>query len=79
MGLLRTSNPFTDRGECQLAFRSRGNQPFAGGIAIDLRSLRDYNIHPEKDSTSVKAGAPGGDFYTKLDTIGLAIAGGRSS
>ena len=83
--VLRSVKPFTDRGECQLAVRARGNQPFAGaaniagGITIDLRSLQHININSEENSVSVGAGASWGDVYAKLGSAGLAVAGGRSS
>ena len=83
--VLRTVKPFTDRGDCKLAVRARGNQPFAGAaniagvITIDLRALQDINLHPEKDSVSVGAGVSWGDLYAKLGTADLAVAGGRSS
>ena len=83
--VLKTVKPFTSRGECQLAVRAGGNQPFAGaaniagGITIDLRSLQQINVHPEKDPVPIGAGASWGDVYATLGSAGLAVAGGRSS
>lgn len=83
--ILKTVKPFVDSGECHLAIKARGNQPFAGaaniagGVTIDLRSLQNIEIRAEGHCVSVGAGVSWGQLYEKLATVGLAVAGGRSS
>lgn len=83
--ILKIVKSFADSGECQLAVKARGNQPFAGaaniagGVTIDLRSLQNIDIKAEAQCVTVGAGVSWGDLYEKLATAGLAVAGGRSS
>ena len=83
--ILKSVKPFVDSGECLLAIKARGNQPFAGaaniagGVTIDLRSLNNIDIKAEAQRVSVGAGVSWGDLYEKLARAGLAVAGGRSS
>ncbi|TVY62856.1 Bifunctional solanapyrone synthase [Lachnellula suecica] len=67
------------------AIRGGGHTPFAGsanidgGIVIDLRALNGVDVNAKQTIASVGAGAIWGEVYSKLDTLGLAVIGGRGS
>ncbi|KAI4125762.1 MAG: hypothetical protein LQ338_004098 [Usnochroma carphineum] len=70
---------------CQFAIRGAGHTPWAGsanidkGVTIDMRAINAVKVDHSKTVVSVGAGARWSDVYTKLDAIGLAVAGGRNS
>ncbi|KAI4118823.1 MAG: hypothetical protein LQ345_001216 [Seirophora villosa] len=70
---------------CQFAIRGGGHTPFAGsaniedGVTIDMSSIKAVDIAQSKTMVSVGAGARWSDVYSKLDAVGLAVAGGRVS
>lgn len=68
-----------------VAIRGGGHTPWAGsaningGVTIDMRSINDVEVNQEKTIASVGAGAIWGDVYRKMDSLGLAVVGGRGS
>lgn len=71
--------------ECHFAIKGAGHTPWAGsanihgGVTIDLASLKAIDVSSDGTVTSVGAGARWVDAYSKLDTMGLSIPGGRVS
>ncbi len=69
----------------QFAIRGGGHTPFAGsanidrGVTIDLRSLDQIIVSPDGRMASIGGGARWGQVSAKLDSMGLAVAGGRVS
>lgn len=74
-----------DNAEGTFALRGGGHNPTAGsaninqGVTIDLRSLDGVEVSLDKTITSVGGGAVWGNVYSKLDSMGLMVAGGRVS
>lgn len=71
--------------KCKFAIRGGGHTPWAGsaningGVTIDMRSIRDVTVNQDKTVAFVGAGAIWGDVYSKMDSLGLAVIGGRGS
>lgn len=71
--------------ECAFAIRSGGHSTYAGaaniadGVTIDLQGLNDIHVSHDKSTTSVGPGATWGEVYSKLDGLGLSVAGGRAA
>lgn len=71
--------------EVIFAIRGGGHTPWAGsaningGVTIDLRSINTVTVNHEKTVASVGAGAIWGDVYRAMDSLGLAVVGGRGS
>lgn len=70
---------------CNFAIRGGGHTPWAGsaningGVTIDMRSIHDVTVNQDKTVAFVGAGAIWGDVYRKMDSLGLAVIGGRGS
>ncbi|KAI9790767.1 MAG: hypothetical protein M1833_001763 [Piccolia ochrophora] len=68
---------------CRFAVRSGGHTPWKGsanidkGVTFDLRSLNQVSVRTDSKVTSVGPGAKWSDVYSKLDTLNLAVTGGR--
>ncbi|KAH8424888.1 FAD-binding oxidoreductase [Aspergillus melleus] len=82
--------PEHEQSGCYFAIRSGGHNSFGGasniqhGITIDLRALNTIRVQypPEKSAfpnVYIGAGATWGDVYGQLDSVGLAVAGGRAA
>lgn len=69
--------------QCPFAIRGGGHTPWAGastiqnGIVIDLSAIKQVGVSKDCKVTSVGAGARWLDAYMLLDSMGLAISGGR--
>ena len=67
------------------AIRGGGHTPWAGsanindGVTIDLRSINTVIVNQDKTVASVGGGAIWGDVYRTMDSLGLAVVGGRGS
>jgi FAD/FMN-containing dehydrogenase len=48
-----------------------------GGITIDLSRLNTIDVSPDHSYVSVGAGNRWSDVYSKLETLELAVSGGR--
>ena len=72
-------------GNCSFAVRGGGHTPFAGaanienGVTIDLGAMDQMTVNENQTITSIGAGARWGNVYSKLDTMNLAVSGGRVS
>lgn len=68
---------------CEFAIRSGGHMWFPGasnspgGVTIDLRGLNSINLSEDRSTVSVGVGATWDTVYTRLDPLGLSVAGGR--
>ncbi len=49
------------------------------GVTIDMRSISNVAVDEGKTAAFVGAGAIWGDVYRKMDSLGLAVVGGRGS
>lgn len=69
----------------KFAIRGGGHTPWAGsaningGVTIDMTSIKDVSVNQDQTIASVGAGAVWGDVYRKMDSLGLAVIGGRGS
>ncbi|KAL9050649.1 MAG: hypothetical protein Q9162_006508 [Coniocarpon cinnabarinum] len=69
----------------RFAVRSGGHSPEVGfstiknGIVLDLSLLNEVTVSEDKTSTVLGSGAKWGDVSSKLDSLNLAVAGGRNS
>ncbi|KAI0382442.1 putative oxidoreductase [Hypomontagnella monticulosa] len=74
-----------EQASCRFAIRSGGHGLYAGtanienGVTIDLRSLNNVETSEDKSTAYVGVGATWGDVYSKLDPLGLSVAGGRAA
>lgn len=81
VGILRAVSGFGV--QCQFAVRGGGHTPWAGaatienGVVIDLSAMGEISVSTDRKTTSVGGGARWIDAYLVLDTLGLAISGGR--
>lgn len=70
-------------GSCKVAIRSRGHLWIPGssnapdGVTIDLSGIDSIRPSPDKSIVSVGVGTTWDAIYTKLDPLGLSVAGGR--
>ncbi|TVY39483.1 Bifunctional solanapyrone synthase [Lachnellula subtilissima] len=70
-------------GDCIFAIRSGGHTWFPdasnapSGVTIDLRGLNSIDVNAENSSACVGIGNTWDSVYTKLDSLGLSVAGGR--
>lgn len=70
---------------CTFAIRGGGHTPWAssaninGGVTIDMRLMNAVTMNKDNTVASVGAGAVWGDVYKKMDSLGLAVIGGRGS
>ncbi|OTA78790.1 hypothetical protein M434DRAFT_18136 [Hypoxylon sp. CO27-5] len=70
-------------GPYNFAVRAGSHMWFAGanntpdGVTIDLSGLDSVNLSSDKSTVSVDAGATWDAVYSKLDPLGLSVAGGR--
>ncbi|KEY69603.1 hypothetical protein S7711_06230 [Stachybotrys chartarum IBT 7711] len=66
-----------------VAIRSGGHTWFAasnsapGGITVDLRALRSFDVSGDMSSISVGPGVTWDTIYNRLDPLGVSVAGGR--
>ena len=71
--------------KCNFAIRGGGHTPWAGsaningGVTIDMRSINAVTVSKDNTVASVGAGAVWGNVYQKMDSLGLAVVGGRGS
>lgn len=71
--------------KCKFAIRGGGHTPWAtsanidNGVTIDMRFINAITVNQAKTVVSVGAGAVWGDVYRKIDSLGLAVIGGRGS
>ncbi|OCL04578.1 FAD binding domain protein [Glonium stellatum] len=69
---------------CRFAIKGHSHAPAAGfanindGVAIDMTRLSSVAVNSDHTVASVGAGASWLDVYQYLDSLGLAIAGGRN-
>ena len=69
--------------EVKVAIRSGGHMCATGasnahgGVTVDLRALNSIQVHPDRSTVSVGAGATWDAVYAKLDPLGISVAGGR--
>lgn len=68
--------------QCKFAVRSGGHSPWgssniADGVVISLSSLNQITVSEDRKVTRLGTGNRWGDVYLKLDTLGLAVPGGR--
>ncbi|KAL9109064.1 MAG: hypothetical protein Q9227_006304 [Pyrenula ochraceoflavens] len=72
-----------NNGPGDIAVRAGGHTWFAdansapGGITIDLRGLNAIELSSDRSSVSVGTGATWDAVYSKLEPLGLSVAGGR--
>ena len=72
-------------GSIKFAIRSGGHACFAGsanvsdGVTLDLRGLNSIEVNEDSSQVSIGTGASWGEVYRKLDSLGLAVPGGRHS
>lgn len=70
--------------KCHFAIKGQGHAPAAGfanvpsGVTIDMSSLSSLETDPAREVTQIGAGAAWLDVYLYLDSMGLAVAGGRN-
>jgi FAD/FMN-containing dehydrogenase len=68
---------------CQFAVKSGGHGAFVGasningGVAIDLLNMNSITVSADQTQASYGAGNRWIDVYTKLESMGLAVIGGR--
>jgi len=68
---------------CHFAVRGGGHMSWAGaaniqnGVTIDLSAMNTVSVSEDNSITSVGGGARWQDVYFKLDTMNLAVSGGR--
>ena len=68
---------------CQFAVKSGGHAAFKGasnidsGITIDLKNLKQAAVSADRTFTIVGAGNHWADVYSRLDSLGLSVLGGR--
>jgi FAD/FMN-containing dehydrogenase len=68
---------------CQFAVKSGGHGAFVGasningGVAIDLLNMNSVTVSADQTQASYGAGNRWIDVYSKLETMGLAVIGGR--
>lgn len=69
----------------QFAVKSGGHTAWAGsaniehGITIDLAKLNKVHVVPDNKTTRIGPGARWSDVYDRLDSMGLAVVGGRTA
>lgn len=69
---------------CPFAVRSGGHCGFAGaaniagGVTLDLSSLKDIEVSADRTTVSVGPGATWGDVYAAIEPLSLMVAGGRA-
>ncbi|TKA64294.1 hypothetical protein B0A49_10745, partial [Cryomyces minteri] len=69
--------------DCKLAIKGGGHTPWAGaaniegGVMIDLSAMNTVSVSSDRAITSVGAGANWFSVYSYLDTLNLAVVGGR--
>ncbi|OTA56034.1 putative oxidoreductase [Hypoxylon sp. EC38] len=66
---------FAVRAGSHMWFAGANNTP--NGVTIDLSGLDSANLSSDKSTLSVDAGATWDAVYSKLDPLGLSVAGGR--
>ena len=71
--------------QCEFAVKSGGHAAFYGAsningaMTIDLISLNQVTVSPDQTQTSVGPGNRWVDVYSKLETMGISVIGGRVS
>ncbi|OAP59211.1 hypothetical protein AYL99_06509 [Fonsecaea erecta] len=71
-------------GECAFAIRGQTHAPaagfanIAGGVTLDITSLANVSLSPDRSVVSVGAGASWLSVYAYLDQFNLSVAGGRN-
>ena len=81
--IVKSLTSLDNGGPCDFAIRAGGHTWFADansaphGITLDLRGLHSIDLSADKSSVSVGTGATWDAIYTKLDILGLSVAGGR--
>ncbi|KAL7791990.1 hypothetical protein V8C37DRAFT_381238 [Trichoderma ceciliae] len=69
----------------RFAIRSGGHAVDAGaanidgGVTIDLSRLNTITVSDDRKTVSIGPGAKWGEVYSKLDGLGISVAGGRAS
>ena len=54
-----------------------GSANIAGGVTIDLQNLDQVTVSSDQKAVSLGPGNRWGNVYLKLDSLGLAMVGGR--
>jgi len=54
-----------------------GAADIQNGVTIDLSAMRNITVSSNRTITSIGSGARWEDVYLQLDSVGLAVAGGR--
>jgi hypothetical protein len=77
--------PATSHNAPLFAVRSGGHAPEAGfaniddGVLIDMSLINGISVSADQQTVSIGVGARWGEVSTKLDSMGLAVVGGRNS
>ena len=71
------SAPFAVRGGGHTAWA--GSASIEGSAVIDMTSINEVTVNPDRTITSVGAGAKWSDVYSYLDPMNLAVVGGRAA
>ncbi|MCJ1250543.1 hypothetical protein MMC30_007771 [Trapelia coarctata] len=72
-------------GQCKFAIKGGGHTMWAGaaniddGVTIDLGALNDVAVNKARNVAFVGAGARWLNVYSRLDSLGLSVVGGRDS
>lgn len=72
------------RTNCLFAVKSGGHASFAGasnihgGITIDLVKLNTIQVSSDRKTTRLGSGTHWSSVYSRLETLGLAVTGGRN-
>ncbi len=70
--------------KCPFAVKSGGHACFIGasnsqgGITIDLEKLSTIEVSFDRKTTRLGSGNHWSDVYSRLETLGLAVTGGRN-
>ena len=69
--------------ECKFGIKGGGHTPQKGaasqpgGVTIDLAAFKQVEVSADRKTTSIGPGNRWAEVYLKLDSLGLAIPGGR--
>ncbi|KAL9105834.1 MAG: hypothetical protein Q9227_009042 [Pyrenula ochraceoflavens] len=84
--ILKTIQTFRASGvDAKFAVRGEGHTPWAGsasikdGVLVDMRIIQKYLSMTINSVSYIGSGAVWGDVDQKLDSLGLAVVGGRGS
>ncbi|KAI9750569.1 MAG: methionyl-tRNA synthetase [Chaenotheca gracillima] len=74
-GYVGLSSPFAVRGGGHTPWAGSAN--IANGVVIDLSAMKDVKVNSDQSVTSLGPGLRWVEVYSKLDSMGLAVLGGR--